>query len=93
MSNASAGQRLIALLMELKVDVAFRLHQRRTADFGHGKRRGKGDHVVRWTRPPKPEWMDDETYARMPESIKVREVEVRVDRAHDTLWSKEPIYG
>ena len=62
MSGASAGQRLIALLMELKVDVVFRLNQRRTADFGHGKRRGKGDHVVRWTRPPKPEWMDDETY-------------------------------
>ena len=71
---------MIALLMELKVDVVVRLHQRRTADFGHGKRRGKGDHVVRWTRPPKPEWMDDETYARMPESIKVREVEVRVDK-------------
>ena len=71
---------MIALLMELKVDFVVRLHQRRTADFGRGKHRGKRDHVVRWTRPPKPQWMDDETYARMPESIEVREVEVRVDK-------------
>jgi len=65
---------MIVLLTELKVDFVVRLHQCRTADFG----RGKKDHVVRWSRPPKPAWMDDETYARMPESIEVREVQVRV---------------
>jgi hypothetical protein len=71
---------MIALLMELKVDFVVRMHQCRTADFGRGKRRGKGDHVVKWTRPQKPTWMDDETYARMPESIEVREVQIRVQQ-------------
>jgi hypothetical protein len=71
---------MICLLKELKVDVVLRLHQCRTADFSRGERLGKGDHVVRWVRPQKPTWMDDETYARMPESIEVREVEVRVDK-------------
>jgi hypothetical protein len=71
---------MICLLQELKVDVVVRLHQCRTADFSCGKRLGKRDHVVRWTRPEKPTWMDDETYAWMPESLAVREVEVQVDQ-------------
>ena len=69
---------LIALLMELGIDFVVRLHQCRTADFRRGERLGPGDHIVEWTRPPQPDWMDDETYARMRASIKVREVEVRV---------------
>jgi putative transposase len=70
---------MVALLLELGVNVVMRLHQRRPADFRRGRRLGKGDHVVRWMRPAQPEWMDDKTYARMPESIDVREVEVLVD--------------
>lgn len=71
---------MIVLLKELKVDCVFRLHQCRTADFSRGQRLGKKDHVVRWARPQKPGWMDAETYARMPETIEVREIEVRVDK-------------
>jgi hypothetical protein len=71
---------MIALLMELGVDFVVRLHQRRTADFRRGKHLGPDDHLVTWCRPPQPKWMDDETYARMPESIRVREVKVRVDQ-------------
>jgi len=71
---------MFALLKALKVDFVVRLHQRRTADFSRGRRRGTGDHVIRWSRPPKPTWMDDETYALMPESIEVREVQVSVQQ-------------
>ena len=71
---------MIALLMELGVDVVARLHQNRKFDFRHGKRLGGGDHVVVWTRPQRPEWMDQETYQRMPESIRVREVHVQVNQ-------------
>jgi hypothetical protein len=71
---------LIALLLELGVDFVVRLHQKRTADFRRGRRLGKGDHLVRWTRPAQPEWMDQKTYQRMPESIEVREVEVHIDQ-------------
>jgi len=69
---------MIALLRERGVDFVARLHQARTADFRRGRRLGQGDHLVEWQRPAKPEWMDQETYERMPASITVREVEVQV---------------
>ena len=69
---------MIALLLALRVDFVVRLHQCRTADFRRGRRLGPGDHVVTWQRPDQPEWMDDATYAAMPASITVREVQVQV---------------
>jgi Transposase DDE domain len=69
---------MIALLRERGVDVVTRLHQARTADFRRGRRLGPGDHLVEWQRPVKPEWMDQETYERMPASMVMREVEVQV---------------
>ncbi|MGH7225851.1 MAG: IS4 family transposase, partial [Gemmataceae bacterium] len=69
---------MICLLRELGVDLVLRLHQQRTADFRRGQRLGPGDHVVEWPRPSRPEWMDEATYARMPASIRIREVEVAV---------------
>ena len=69
---------MVALLLALGVDFVVRLHQCRTADFRRGRRLGPGDHVVTWQRPDQPEWMDDATYATMPESITVREVQVEV---------------
>jgi putative transposase len=71
---------MIALLRALGVDVVMRLHQKRTADFQRGRHLGHGDHVVTWTRPERPAWMDQETYERMPESIEVREVHVQINR-------------
>lgn len=52
---------MIALLRERGVDVVTRLHQRRGSDFRRGRRLGHGDHVVTWTRPQRPAWMDQET--------------------------------
>lgn len=72
------GWFLIALLQELGVDVVVRLHQLREADFQKGHRLGKGDHIVDWLRPAKPNWMDDATYARMPARLRLREVQVQV---------------
>jgi hypothetical protein len=69
---------MIALLQELGVDVVVQQHQCRTTDFAQGKRLGKGDHVVCWTKPDRPEWMDEETYERIPDELKIRELEVRV---------------
>jgi putative transposase len=37
-----------------------------------------GSVIITWLRPQRPEWMDQETYDRMPESIEVREVHVQV---------------
>ena len=71
---------MLALLQELGVDFVVRLHQLRTADFRRGRRLGRGDHLVRWQRPVKPDWMDQDTYERMPKSIEVREVKVHVNQ-------------
>jgi len=71
---------MAALLLEIGVDFAFRQHQLRSTDFRRGHRLGKGDHVVVWTRPQRPEWMDQATYERMPETLTMREVEVQVQQ-------------
>ena len=73
------GWFMLALLQALGVDFVSRLHQLRKADFPRGRRLGKGDHVVWWPKPERPEWMDQETYDRLPQQIEVRELHVNVD--------------
>jgi putative transposase len=73
------GWFMLALLQGLGVDFVSRLHQLRTADFERGRRLGKGDHVVWWPKPERPEWMDQETYDRLPRQLEAREVRVNVD--------------
>jgi hypothetical protein len=70
---------MIALLQQRGADVAFRLHQRRNYDFRRGERLGRNDHVVVWYRPERPDWMDEATYATMPEVLIVREVRFNID--------------
>jgi len=69
---------MIALLLGRGVDVCVRLHQRRHVDFRRGKRLGKYDHLVEWKRPPKPPWMDEATYALIPEEMVLREIRFNV---------------
>jgi putative transposase len=69
---------MIALLMEQGIDFVTRVHQRREVDFRRGRRLGKDDHIVEWPRPQKPEWMDQQTYDRMPLSIRIREIHIHV---------------
>ncbi|MGQ0654565.1 MAG: IS4 family transposase [Betaproteobacteria bacterium] len=64
----------IATLKSLGVDLLSALHAHRDHDFRCGKRLGKGDHVVQWKRPARPAWMDEDTYATMPETLTVREL-------------------
>jgi putative transposase len=69
---------MIALLVERGVDVVFHQHQRRTTDFTQGRSLGDEDHVVVWTKPECPDWMDAATYARMPDQLEVRELRQKV---------------
>ena len=71
----------IAGLSGRGVDVLFRMHQRRKFDFRRGRRLGVLDHVVSWPRPARPDWMDEATYAQIPEELRVRELRVTVDQA------------
>jgi hypothetical protein len=62
------------------VDAVVRLHQARRTDFRTGRRLGREDHVVVWSRPDRPEWVDGATFAALPRRLEVREVAVRVTR-------------
>ena len=70
----------IAMLKARGVDVVFRLHQQRKADFRRGRRLGRKDHIVSWPRPSRPVWMDETTYEQIPETLEIRELRVRVTR-------------
>ena len=51
----------IAMLKRRGIDVVFRLHQQRKCDFRCGRRLGREDQIVTWTRPGRPAWMDEVT--------------------------------
>ena len=74
---------VIAALQARGVEIVVRLHQARTADFRRGRRLGREDHLVTWTKPQHvPDWMSRAEYEAMPAQITVRELRVRVrDRA------------
>jgi hypothetical protein len=66
----------VAMLAEHGVDILTRQHQRRCTDFRQGQRLGHRDQLVTWWRPQRPGWMDQETYARMPQQLSLRQTEV-----------------
>jgi len=71
---------LVAWAQVRGIDVVFRQHQCRRYDFRRGKRLGRDDHVVVWTKPKRPQWLDEKTYATLPETLTVREVRTVVSK-------------
>lgn len=69
---------MLALLRLQGVDVCVRMHQSRRVNFRRGKRLGPKDHVVTWTRPDRPDWMTPEDFARIPETLEMRELAYRI---------------
>lgn len=69
---------MIALLLAQGTHTCARKHPLRHSDFRRGRRLGKYDHLIVWTRPPRPKWMDEETYAQVPETLALREIRYRV---------------
>lgn len=68
----------IAMLLSQDSQVCARKHQRRHSDFRRGRRLGKYDHLIEWTRPPRPEWMDEATYEQIPETLVLREIRYNI---------------
>ena len=66
----------VAMLCERGVDILTRQHPRRLTDFRQGRRLGLRDQLVTWHCPQRPDWMDHETYARMPQQLTLRQTEV-----------------
>jgi len=71
-----AGYFMIARLKQMGVDIVMRQHESRHTDFRRGRRLGAREHLVSWVRPKRPAWMDEATYAAMPETLIMREVRV-----------------
>lgn len=70
----------IAMLHGRGVDFVGRMHAARKVDFRSGQRLGSCDHLVRWVKPRRPEWMSLEQYAALPDSMCIREFRQRIVR-------------
>jgi hypothetical protein len=70
----------IALLQQQGVDLVFRLHQRRRADFRRGRPLGGTDRLITWVKPDRPTWMDEATYQQIPQELSLRLMRIRVPR-------------
>ena len=71
---------MIALLLQHGVQVCARMHHKRHVDFRRGRRLGRHDHTIRWTKPQCSEWMDDASYDAIPETIELREIRYDIVR-------------
>lgn len=67
---------LIATLEMKAVDALFEQHGARLTDFRLGHALGERDHVVRWSKPARPDWMTQPEYEAFPATLTVREVRV-----------------
>jgi len=68
---------LIAALLAMGVDGVFQNHASRKTDFSKGQHLGNEDHVIKWQKPIRPDWMDQQTYDNVPDTLKVRETSVK----------------
>lgn len=69
---------MIALLLSQGTHTCARKHHLRHSDFRRGQRLGKYDHLIVWTRPQRPKWMDETTYAQIPETLVLRELRYNI---------------
>ena len=65
---------MLALFGQHGVHVCARINAHRSTDFRCGKRLGKNDCLVTWKRPRRPQWMSEEVYAKIPETMELRMV-------------------
>jgi hypothetical protein len=69
---------MLAMLSLGGVHACTRQHQRRTSDFRRGRRLGKDDQLITWTRPVRPPWMSKAQYEEIPETLILRELRYNV---------------
>ena len=69
---------MIALLLSQGTHTCARKHHLRHSDFRRGNRLGKYDHIIVWTRPQRPKWMDEEAYAQIPATLELREIRYNI---------------
>lgn len=65
---------LLAALLQRGIDFVIREHGARKNDATYRDVLGANDRRLVWARPACPGWMDEDTYAAMPDALCVREV-------------------
>jgi hypothetical protein len=71
---------LVAQLRDRGADLVARHDGKRKVNWRRGKRLGKQDHVVSWSKPPRPRWMSLQQYQQIPDTLPVRECFVQVQK-------------
>jgi hypothetical protein len=69
---------MLAILKRQGVDACARMHQGRDNEFCRERRLGDDDYLVTWTRPKRPQWMSQELYDQIPQTLTLREVQFDV---------------
>jgi hypothetical protein len=69
---------MLALLLLRGVDSVMREREGRRSKYRRGCFAAKGDQIVVWKRPQRPEWMDADTYATIPKTLTLRRIQVEV---------------
>jgi hypothetical protein len=71
----------LALIQQQGADGVLRKHQARHTDFRTGHKNASRDHQVEWDKPKRPPaHMSDEEFAAIPDTLRVREVCLRLAR-------------
>lgn len=71
---------IIASLLERGVDLLSHHDGKRRMNWRKGRHLGRRDHVVSWTKPPRPDWLSQEAYDLTPATLAVRETAVNVEQ-------------
>lgn len=71
----------LVLVLSMQADAVFRRHHKRHSDFRRGRKLGKNDHIVTWSKPKRcPKHMSQEEFQELPDTVKVREVRFWVEQ-------------
>jgi hypothetical protein len=71
---------LIAACQQRGVHIVMKNHHKRDDHPADSVRLCKGERLVTWPRPSRPEWMSEEDYTQQPETLVIRLVDVAVSR-------------
>jgi len=68
----------VALLLNRGVDLLTRHDGKRPLDYRRGRRLGRCDRIVTWSKPHRPAWMTPQLYASLQETLSIRQSRVEI---------------
>jgi hypothetical protein len=71
---------IVAACLARGVKLVMKNHHQRDDHPADARRLRKGERLVTWTLPDRPDWMSEEEYRQQPETIEIRLVDVEVSQ-------------